>query len=170
MIDNKDFNPYSAPTAVVQDINEPNQLAGRGERLGAALIDGLILMFILIPLMWFGGYFKYAMSGQQPSLGLQLIWTLIGFAVFVLLQGYTLHQSGQSIAKKLLGIKIIDRDGKKPPLYKLIALRYGLMQLIALVPIIGVLVVGFVNPLMIFSKEKRCLHDLIAGTYVVKVQ
>ena len=40
-----DFNPYEAPSAVVADLVDPEvvELADRGTRLGARLLDGLIL-------------------------------------------------------------------------------------------------------------------------------
>ncbi len=33
----------------------------------------------------------------------------------------------------------------------------------------GLSLIGvFINPLMIFGRQRRCLHDVIAGTWVVR--
>jgi hypothetical protein len=68
-----------------------------------------------------------------------------------------------------MGIKIVNVNSNKPSLNKLIDLRYGLMQLIVLVPFFGVFDVGLVSPLIIFGKEQRCLNDLIAVRRAVRV-
>jgi uncharacterized RDD family membrane protein YckC len=160
-------NPYSAPEAAVADVHVGEvRLAGRGERLGGAIIDGLIMLAILLPAMFMGGYFSGVMQGVQPSFGKQALWQVIGFAVFVAVQGYPLAQSGQTWGKKLLKMKIVDLSGNKPEFGKLIAMRYLTTQAIALIPFLGQLY-GLVNVLFIFAADKRCLHDHIAGTRVV---
>ena len=162
----QDPNPYTPPSAVVEDLSTELRLGGRGERLGAALIDGLILLAILMPLMFAGGYFAGVMQGQSPGFGKQALWSLIGFGVLVLVQGYPLAKSGQTWGKKLLKLKIVDLKGAKPDLLRLLGYRYGSTQLITLIPMIGTLY-ALVDVLFIFRDDRRCLHDLIAGTRVV---
>ena len=41
------------------------------------------------------------------------------------------------------------------------------MTIVAQLPVIGA-ILGLVNILFIFGPEKRCLHDYIAGTRVIK--
>lgn len=162
-------NPYTTPQAVVADMGD-GELADRGARLGAAIIDGLILMAILLPLMFFGGYFSAAMDaaaqGRQVGIGTTLMWGLIGLAVFVAVQFVPLNANGQTWGKKVLGIKIVDLAGGKPPVGKLIGLRYLPMQVAGAIPVVGP-IIGLVNILMIFRGDRRCGHDLIAGTRVV---
>ena len=112
----QDNNPYSAPSAAVADVAPAGsqELAGRGMRLAAAIIDALILLVILIPLMVMGGYFSGFMTGQQPGMATQLMWAALGFVIFVLVQGYPLSQSGQTWGKKALKMKIVDLDGRQP--------------------------------------------------------
>lgn len=169
-------NPYRNPTSqvaeVIADGNELD-LADRGTRLGAAIIDVLILTVILLPVMWVGGYFAAAMeagrSGTALSFGTTLLWSLIGFVVFVVVQGFPLNQSGQTWGKRLLKIRIVDLNGNKPPFLQLIALRYLPIQLISQVPVVGFLI-ALANPLFIFRADKRCIHDLIAGTRVINAR
>jgi uncharacterized RDD family membrane protein YckC len=170
-----DVNPYANATTRVSeaDSEEPGELASRWVRLGAAILDALIVMAVIIPLQYFGGFWTMAMNaarnGYSLPFGTTVLWAAIGLAVFIAVQGWPLHQSGQTWAKRILSIRIVDLEGRKPPLLKLLGLRYLPLQIISQVPVIGV-IVALVNPLFIFREDRRCLHDLIAGTRVVVVR
>ena len=160
-------NPYGSPEAVVAEVGDTH-LAGRGERLGAAIIDTIILLVILVPLMFVGGYWQAAMSaGGEVPLMTTLLWAAVGFAVFVVVQWVPLNANGQTWGKRMLGIRIVDMDGAKPPIGRLIGLRYLPVQVATNVPLIG-MVLALVNVLLIFRGDRRCGHDLVAGTQVVK--
>lgn len=163
-------SPYRPPEATLVDSEDSAELAGRGIRLGAAFLDGLLMLVIMMPVMFAGGYFQAVMAagstGEQLPLMTLLLWALIGFVLFVVVQSYPLAQWGQTWGKKLLAIKIVDLEGQKPPLMKLLALRYLPVQVIVNVPMIGPLA-ALVNVLFIFREDRRCVHDLIAGTRVV---
>ena len=162
-----EHNPYGSPEAVVADFAE-SSLAGRGERLGAAIIDTIILLVILVPLMFVGGYWEMAMSaGGEIPLGTALLWGAVGFAVFVVVQWIPLNANGQTWGKRLLGIRIVDMEGAKPPIGRLIGLRYLPVQVLTNVPVVG-MVLALVNVLLIFRGDRRCGHDLVAGTQVIK--
>ena len=162
-----DRNPYGSPEAVVAELGQGN-LAGRGERLGAAIIDTIILLVVLVPLMLVGGYWEVAMAaGGQVPLGTTLLWAGIGFAVFAAVQWYPLDAAGQTWGKRLLGIRIVDMDGAKPPVGRLLWWRYLPIQAVGNVPVVG-MVLWLVDVLLIFRGDRRCGHDLVAGTQVVK--
>ena len=165
-------NPYRGPDAAVAEFSSGDELAGRGARLGAAIIDGIILLVIIMPLMYVGGFWQASMaaaqSGQQVGFGTSLMWAVIGFIVFVVVQGFPLNATGQTWGKKLLKIKIVDLDGNKPPLGRLLGMRYLPVQAVGLVPFLGWLI-QVVEVLLIFRNDRRCGHDLIAGTRVVHV-
>ena len=168
----EDQNPYRSPDAVVAEISE-GELADRGTRLGAALIDGIIMLVIVVPLMYVGGYWTTAMAaataGERVGFGTTLMWALIGFAAFAVVQFVPLNATGQTWGKKLLGIKIVDMAGAKPPVLRLLGLRYMPWHVGSNIPFIGWLL-GLVNILLIFRADRRCGHDLIAGTQVVKAK
>ena len=46
--------------------------------------------------------------------------------------------------------------------------RYLPMSAVSLIPILGGLL-AIIDVLFIFRKDKRCVHDLIAGSKVVKI-
>ncbi|QNH17507.1 RDD family protein [Xanthomonas sp. SS] len=172
-----DPNPYQAPEAPLPSaplaLDGAEVLAGRGERFGAALIDGVIALATFLPLAALTGYFGRVMDaarGGEPMPWLTMAgYAVLSFVVFLAVQGYPLAKTGQTWGKKLLWIRIADLEGGQPPLWRLIALRYLPTQLLALVPIIGNFY-ALVDALFIFRKDKRCLHDLIAGTQVVNVR
>jgi len=165
-------NRYAPPHAPVSDaaVHESEQeLAGRGTRLGAWVIDSIILGFVLSPYAINTGYLERAMQGQV-DMGelLQLSFvTLVGVLV---LNGYLLHKYGQTIGKRLLAIRIVSAlDGQLVTLGKIFGLRYVPIQLASVIPVIGT-ILPIVDVLFIFREDRRCLHDLIAGTKVVKVK
>jgi uncharacterized RDD family membrane protein YckC len=161
-----EHNPYQAPTAAVADVAD-DQLASRGERFGGALIDGLIMIAIVFPIMFATGYWQAAMSGERPGLGTQLLYALMGFVIFILVQAHPLKQSGQTWGKRLMKIRIVDLQGQQPSLATLVGKRYLPMQAVSSVPLVGN-VLALVNVLLIFRADRRCGHDLVAGTRVVK--
>lgn len=160
-------NPYQAPETTIVDPAQDGQLAGRGERLAAALLDTVIMLVLVCPVMFTTGYWQAAMSGQPPGFGTQLLYGLMGFVIFVLVQGYPLSTSGQTWGKRLMKIRIVDLQGEKPAFSTLIVKRYLPVQAVSLVPFLGNLA-ALVDVLMIFRADCRCGHDLIAGTRVVK--
>ncbi|HEV8695732.1 MAG TPA: RDD family protein [Lysobacter sp.] len=161
-------NPYQSPRSVVADVGP--QLAGRGARLGAALLDSVIMLAIVVPTMFIGGYFRALMeaaaAGEQVSILTQLLWGLIGLAIFIAVQFLPLKNSGQTWGKKIVGLKIVNMAGEQPGLDVLLGRRYLFANGISLIPFVGGLA-SLVNVLMIFRADKRCLHDLVAGTQVI---
>ena len=66
-----------------------------------------------------------------------------------------------------MGIRIEGIDGTRPSLMHLLLRRYLPVQAVGALPAVGPLL-GFANVLFIFRGDRRCVHDLIAGTRVVK--
>lgn len=166
-------NPYRGQDATELAATHEDELAGRGTRLGAAIIDTIILLAILMPLMYMGGYWTQVMTtaqaGESVAIGTTLTWAAIGFVVFAVVQGVPLNATGQTWGKRLLKIKIVDLDGAKPPIGRLLGLRYLPLQVASNVPMVGPLL-ALVNVLLIFRGDRRCGHDLIAGTKVVHAE
>lgn len=169
----QDNNPYQSPQTAVADVSTGDDLAGRGERLGAAIIDTIIMIAVILPVMYVGGYFtqvlEAAATGNQVSMASQLMWAVIGFAVFVAVQFYPLNASAQTWGKRALGVRIANLDGSQPGIGQLLGKRYLPVQAVAAVPIVGN-VLAVINVLFIFREDRRCVHDLIAGTRVVKAR
>lgn len=159
---------YKAPESDVTIVADESAdiLASRWSRFGASIVDGIILGLIIMPVMFFAGIFETIMAGGDPSFLVLLGVTAVWIIVFVLLNGKLLVNHGQTIAKRLFNIKIVLNDNKKADMTALLK-RYGFSMLIPQIPLIGQWI-SIVNVLFIFSSSKRCVHDLIANTKVVK--
>ncbi|MET1081278.1 MAG: RDD family protein [Pseudomonas sp.] len=161
-------NPFQAPAAELRS-ETSLELAGRGERLGAALIDALAVLVVTLPVAWLTGSFDGVMEGKQPGLGLQVLNFVLGVATFLAINGYLLKTYGQTLGKRLLKLAIVDLEGRQPDWIPMIAKRYGVLWVASAIPFAGGLV-GLVDALFIFRADRRCVHDLIAETRVVKLR
>jgi uncharacterized RDD family membrane protein YckC len=165
-------NPYQPPSAKLIDESVTTtdvELADRGQRFGASILDAIIGLAFGIPIMLLLGTLDYIRRAQQLPLSVTIASVVLGFVGFVLLHGYYLKKGGQTIGKKIVGIRIADLDNNIPPIGKILGLRYLPIQVAALIPIVG-FVYPLVDVLFIFRQDRRCIHDLIAGTRVVKVK
>lgn len=77
------------------------------------------------------------------------------------------HRNGQSIAKRMIGIKVVRTDGSRGSLALFFWLRNLVNGLAGLVPGLGWLYF-LVDSSIIFGEKQQCLHDMIADTSVVK--
>lgn len=155
-----EFNPYRPPET---DVNvgakapeQPFVLAGRGARLGARLLDLVFTAGCSVP-----GFL--AINFNRNELGFALVGLLV-FA-FTVYQWALVATHGQTLGKRLLHIGVVKLDGSLPGFGGGVVLRSWVVSLMYLVPLLN-LVVG-VGILLIFGRQRRCLHDLIAGTRVV---
>lgn len=161
-------NPYAAPRA---DLGRPLPsdqvpLASLGQRLGASILDVIVAMIGAIPFGIGTGMMEEAQQrGEESSTGLILLGigglVLLGLFIYTLV---LLSTKGQTIGKKMLGIRIANyADGGNPGFVKAFLLRGVVNGLIGIVPFYSLVDICF-----IFGQERRCIHDLIAGTKVVQ--
>jgi len=160
---------YAPPQSDIEATPKSQEIiASRWDRLWASLIDTIIQMVVIIPVMYYSGVFQLLMKGQEPSLQYNLAMAGVGLITFIVFNIKFLISTGQTIGKKVLGIKIVDLQGQLPSIKTTLPIRYAVFFIPAQIPIIGQLL-SIINILFIFGKEKRCLHDFAAGTRVVKV-
>jgi len=164
-------NPYAPPSAELEvPVAEGEvQLASLGKRLGAAIIDTIILIAIQFPLLMISGYWNEAMEGRM-DMGYMIFAGLSGIIVYLLINGYLLAKRGQSVGKMLLKTQIVSvQDGRILPLPRLVGLRLLPVWVVSMIPLVGN-ILPLIDVLFIFRKDRRCVHDLIAGTRVVDYQ
>jgi uncharacterized RDD family membrane protein YckC len=179
-----EVNPYQSPEARIQDRRlyaaDRPPLASLGARLGAWVLDALLGAVASIPLLIALVQFAIlhfddsdlptedemleALFVDYPayvavSLGLAVLLAIIHLVFFV--------QSSQSIGKRIVGTQIATLDGRPAGLLRILGLRIIVAGILYNLPYIGI-VIGLVGILMIFSVDRRCLHDYIAGTIVVQ--
>ncbi|HVF35630.1 MAG TPA: RDD family protein [Candidatus Saccharimonadia bacterium] len=164
------LNPYAAPESRVDDLPTGElQLAGRGTRLLAAIVDALIFS---IPYYLALMFLLPGMMGVQEAITDVPYGPLLGFVgaagllALIVANGVLLHRHGQTIAKRLFKIRVVRSDGDRCSLPRIIFARWLPVTLLSMIPLIG-LVVALVDSLLIFRADHRCMHDHIADTIVV---
>jgi len=169
------FNPYQAPGSDEApqsgDDGEPGtpQRATLGQRFAAAVLDSLISLVILLPLEWKAGKFDGFPKIHTPTFAENALWLAISYDVFLTVHGYWLSKGAQTVGKRILGIRIVDRRTGAPAAFvKLLLLRYLPVSAVVLVPVVGPFL-SMVDVVFIFRRNRRCLHDELAGTIVMKV-
>ncbi|NQZ56152.1 MAG: RDD family protein [Lentisphaeraceae bacterium] len=162
-------NAYAAPLAdlIEKDANTDTVLASRGQRLWASIIDSVIQMAIVLPLMYFTGGFEGILEGVTHSIGYTVFMAAVGIATFIVINGRFLLKDGQTVGKRVVGIKIVDMEGDLAAVTPNLVKRYVIFLLPGQIPVLGQ-IFSFINILFIFGKKKRCIHDLFGKTQVVQ--
>lgn len=154
-------NPYAPPRASVYDVkNASDEVpAERGTRLVAAILDGLIFgAMVYLPLVMAGG-----LIGTRGMNGGALLLGCAGLVVWSWLTIKFVNANGQSIAKKMLGIKVVRKDGSPVSLGRIFWLRNVVNALLGIIPLYGI-----IDALLIFGEPRQCIHDKLADTIVIK--
>ena len=157
-------SPVPAPPAL--------NYANYGKRVGAYLIDSLILavicliiyvptLGIVISSMQSSGAMQSDIDAAATCLALPL---LLLAEIFYFIRPTA--KSGQTLGKRMVGIRVVDKNGN-PPNFAHSLLRYVIgftIEGLLLYILIGL--VGFLWPL--WDTQKQAWHDKIAGTFVVE--
>jgi len=136
---------------------EAREYGGLASR-GTAFIVDLALAHLIVLLAGLGVWLIFSLVG-----GLRPHWlaeTLVGAGWFVVVSAYFLvfwTLTGQTPGMRLLQLRVIRPDGRR------IGAARALVRFIALLVSV-VLIVGVLP--VLFDKQRRALHDLIAGTIV----
>jgi uncharacterized RDD family membrane protein YckC len=143
------------PVGVAANDAQAASPATLGERFAAWCIDQApVCLMIAVPAWALGATF----GAFGLDLQAELIGGLLGFlasrAYFILLEASPVHAT---LGKLLLGIRVVGRDGEGVSVARS-ALRHC-AALLSLFP--------FGLAFAAVSRERRALHDLIAGTCVV---
>lgn len=159
-------NPYAAPAAKVGGEFGARATfygyAGFWRRFAAYFLDSIIMGIVGAV---FGGVVGAAIvaSGSQITQGvniaIQLVSFLIGLSYFAVMES---SSSQATLGKMALGVKVTDLHGRRITLGRAIG-RYLGKILSGLI-----LAIGFI--MAAFTEKKQALHDMIAGTLVVKTR
>ena len=145
----------------------PGAYIGFWTRLVAFVVD-LIIMFVaawvsfrVISVVMLG------LSLERPFGVVHVVGVALSVAIpWAVAMGYWIVLTafwGQTLGKMALGIKVVDREGRPPGLWKAFLREVAGKLLSGLVICIGYIWVAF-------DGEKRGWHDHIAGTYVVNAR
>jgi uncharacterized RDD family membrane protein YckC len=168
-------------------------LAPRTVRLAAVFVDALVAVPVL--LVWsvaaasslgltFGAFASFAQKRPWLSQAGSVLAGTAAWAVFavasvvlgclVLFQWYLLSTRGQTIGKRLMGIRVVDLEGKPVGFFTALLVRawvfYGLVSVVVgfagvVIPFAG-LFVWLLDYVPLMGEDRRCVHDYLAGTQV----
>lgn len=166
-------------------MDAPGSLADRGARLLAASIDELIVLGAFAPMLFgaiptraelesmandpmlldTGQLTSQMLSGMLRGPGIAL--TVVALLIWCVITSWLVATNGQSIGKRLVGIKVVRTDGSRASFARIFLLRNVVNGLPNLLPYVGWLY-QLADPLLIYQDSRRCIHDLIADTTVVR--
>lgn len=163
-----DWNPYQAPSA---DAGLPSidggsrdrvEYAGFLTRVGAAILDTIFLTLLsFVPglAIGFGSVMLLGPEdGERVAGGLgQLVGFIVGIAYYV---GLESSEKRGTWGKQIVGIQVTDLGGRR------ISVGRATGRYFAKILSGCTLFIGWLMPL--FTEKKQALHDLIAGTVVVR--
>ncbi len=161
-------------------LETPRPYAGFWLRLAACIIDGILLSFVqfllVLPLMGLFGLsgIKAAedmdMEGMSDDETMAMAGAMIGsmlvlWMVFILIQWlyYALMESSSrqaTVGKLAVGIAVTDMNGGRISFMRATGRYFGKI-ISAAILCIGYLMAGF-------TQKKQALHDMLAGTLVMK--
>ncbi len=149
------MNTISITTS--QNIELEYELGSLGDRIVGRIIDWLILIAYIVIVILF---ISYAGRGMSEA------GTLIMFLFFLPVVFYDLVSeivlNGQSVGKKVMGIRVISLNGDQPTLSQyLIRWLFRIVDFSFLGGLVALIVVAV-------SEKRQRLGDMIAGTVVIK--
>ena len=149
------------------------EYAGFARRLGALIIDGIIIQIVNFVLgfvvglaVGFGGAVGGGESnGSSPvSFAVSILLLLLQLGIALGYYIYFIGAKGQTLGKMALGIKVVTVDGQQVPGYVKAFLREFVGKFLS-----GI-VIGLGYLWMLWDKKKQTWHDKIAGTVVIRVK
>ena len=144
-------------------------LASRLRRLAAAMIDNALVGFCILGIFGVLGVLGVGLELPDlvdPDLRTTAQTTAVGYFVWLGLNARPLQGRAQTLGKMALGVVIVDESHSPAPLLRIAVDRTLSVQLVSLIPYIGVVLV-IADVLFIFRADRRCLHDHLARTHVV---
>jgi uncharacterized RDD family membrane protein YckC len=145
--------------------------AGIGVRIGAVLIDGLILFILIIAFT-----IPFAETTTTTDDGFEFSTTngaggYIAMFGYLALTVFLVSTKGGSLGKLALGLRVTELDGTTPPAYGPSTMRVVPWAL-TIIPLLGVLVwlgVAIAGTIMIANDDqRRSVSDRIGSTLVVR--
>lgn len=137
----------------------PEGYASFGQRLGAVVLDGLIVTGAGLVLLGLLGAVVAITDGNAVAIALLvlgvLVWTVGAYAYEAIL----VNRRGATIGKKAVGIEVRTADGALPSAGQ----SWG--RVLARGFLSGIFFLGYLW--MLWDDRNRTWHDMICGTYVV---
>ncbi|WP_406699549.1 RDD family protein [Singulisphaera sp. Ch08] len=164
-VNDADFNPYAAPKAAPGGYGSatqaPVEYAGFWVRFVALVIDGLIV-FVINFVVGFSIQLLGAAAKLDPAIG-ALVSSLLSIVIQICYYPLMVSSEKQaSYGKIMMGLKVTDLAGRRISFGRALGREFAKI-LSAIIFMIGYIMAAF-------TERKQALHDMIAGTLVVKAR
>ena len=141
-------------------------LSGWWRRVGAYLIDGLIIQVLL------GLGSVFIVTGSEVVGGiLALIGLVLAFLYFPVTMAREGEQNGQSLGKQALGITVSHDTGEPVTFGYALLRQFFVIYLLFQVLVVLLLWLPWLLDVLwpLWDRENRALHDMIVKSHVVRV-
>ena len=128
-------------------------------RLVAYIIDAILLSIVGTVVAMVFGVSLTTMDWEHYDPTINLVSLVISWLYFALLES---SERGATVGKMAMGLRVVTSDGQRLSFLNATG-RYFAKILSAIILCIGFIMIGFTD-------KKRGLHDMIAGTLVIKVR
>jgi len=152
-------------------ISAPGAPAGFGQRLLAALVDGVILaainLLLMSPVILVSVFLGTQRDAASPRWEVLVITGLSGILIVAADLWYTvggLARSGRTPGKALLKIAVVGPAGTTGTG---IGYRKAFVRLFF--QVLGSIPIWLGTLIMLFRKDRRAWHDVMSGTWVIRV-
>ena len=154
---------YSSQPDLLQDsLDTPPVYAGFWLRFAAYIIDAIVMyavIFVVALVFGLGGALEVFKNEDLSALTIMVLAVIY----IALLMYFPILESSKlqaTLGKKAVGIKVTDLDGNRIGFGRALGRFFGKI-LSGIILYIGFIMAGF-------TEKKQALHDMIAGTLVVK--
>ncbi len=145
---------------------QAQQLASIPQRVGGALVDGLLTSMVVVAPLLLGLVDLENLEAGPPApivLGLfpflfGAIYTIVPTAIW-----------GQTLGKIAVATRVVAEEDGSLPGWRRAAVRWALPGVIGFLPYVGLWVSLAVMASLIRDPRRRGLHDRLAGTIVIRV-
>ena len=166
----QDFNPYAAPSREADyEIGRPADvadgiLATPWQRWLGVFLDNLLFVPAVIPFLLLAATLEEERIEEIGPMAL-----LFGpMLVVTIVQWFLIARNGQSIGKRIIRTRIVRLDGSNPGFVYGVLLRSWVLIGLQFIPLLGYFI-GLADALFVFRRDRRTIHDHIAGTKVIQV-
>lgn len=142
-------------------------LASRRRRLAATAIDAVLVPSLTILLVMVTGVVEDAEDYADAWWILHVL--LLAILSYLLLNGLALWRSQQTLGKRALGIAMVNPSGEPVAWWRLIVIRAPFFALMYLVVVPPLTLIPLLDHALAIGKRRRCLHDRLAGTEVIRL-
>lgn len=170
------YHPQAMTGWAITGTGQQLELAGPGARLGARILDILIVGVAVLVLIILGALALFGVdSGDSATdeaetaavvivLGVVALAAVIGLLYEVVL----IAVRGQTLGKMMTGIKVVRADNGLVPGWGKSIGRWIIPTVVAFIPAVGWLLSLLVYLSLLWDSARQGWHDKAAGTLVVK--